>query len=61
MNGSGGLLEAREDSESPSADSKSAGVDGERNWAKKIGCGELKKERSERARGWETVAGNGSI
>jgi len=50
-NVSGGVLEAREDSGSPRADSKSTGADGERNRANKIGCGELRKEPSERARG----------
>jgi len=58
---SGGLLEAREDSGSPQADSKSPGVDCEKSGANKIGCGELRKEPSERARGWGTSAGYGRI
>ena len=65
---SGGLLEGREDSgspgadsKSPGADSKSLGADGERSGANKIGCGELRKEPSERARGWRTSAGYGRI
>ena len=58
---SGGLLEAREDGGSPRADSKSLGADGERNEANMIGCGELRKDPSERARGWETSAGYGRI
>ena len=57
----GGLLEAREDRGSPRADSKSLGAEGERNVANKIGCGELRKEPSERARGWETSARYGRI
>jgi len=48
---SGGLLEAREDSGSPRADSKSPGADGERDEVNKIGYGELRQEPSERARG----------
>jgi len=58
---SGGPLEAREDSGSPRADSKSPGADGERSGANKLGCGELRKEPSERERGWGTSAGYGSI
>jgi len=58
---SGGLLEAREDGGSPRADSKSPGADGERSGANKIGCGELRKEPSERAWGWGTSAGYGRI
>jgi len=58
---SGGLLEARKDGGSPRADSKSTGVEGKRNGANKIGCGELRKEPCERARGWETSAGYGRI
>jgi len=58
---SGGLLEAREDSGSPRADSKSPGADCERSGANKIGCGELRKEPSERARGWGTSARYGRI
>jgi len=54
---SGGLLEAREDCGSPRADSKSLGADGDRSGAKRIGCGELRKEISERARGWGMSAG----
>jgi len=46
---SGGLLEAREDGGSPRADSKSPGAAGERSGANKIGCGELRKEPSQRA------------
>jgi len=38
-------------------DSKSPGADGERGGANKTGCGELRKEPSERARGWRTSAG----
>ena len=48
---SGGLSEAREDGGSQRADSQSLGADGERNWANKIGCGEVRKEPSKRARG----------
>ena len=48
---SGGLLEAREDGGSLRSDSKSLGADGERSGANKIGCGELRKEPSERATG----------
>jgi len=65
---SGGLLEAREDggspradSQSPGADGESPGADGERSGANKIGCEELRKEPSERARGWERSAGYGRI
>ena len=58
---SGGQLEATEDGGSPRADSKSAGANGERSGANKIGCGELRKEPSERARGWGTSAGYGRI
>jgi len=58
---SGGLLEAREDGGSPQADSKSLGADGERSGANKIGCGEQRKEPSERAMGWGTSAGYGRI
>jgi len=58
---SGGLWEAREDSGSPGGDSKSPGADRERSGANKIGCGELRKEPSERARGWRTCAAYGSI
>jgi len=58
---SGGLLEAREDGGSPRADRKSPGVDGERSGPNKIGCGELRKEPSERARGWGTSTGYGRI
>jgi len=54
---SGGLLEAREDGGSLGANSTSPGADGERNGANKIGCGELRKEPSEWARGWGTSAG----
>jgi len=60
-NVSGGLLEARKDSGSPRVDSKSPGVDGERNRVNKIVCGELRKEPSEKARGWGTSAGYGRI
>ena len=42
-------------------DSKSPGADGERSGTNKIGYGELRKEPSERARGWETSAGYGRI
>ena len=42
-------------------DSKSPGADAERSGANKIGCGELRKEPSERARGWGTSAGYGRI
>jgi len=58
---SGALLEAREDGGSPRADCKSPGADGERSGANKIGCGELRKEPSERARGWRTSAGYGRL
>jgi len=58
---SGGRLEAREDGVSPRADSKSPGADGERSGANKIRCGKLRKEPSERARGWGTSAGYGRI
>ena len=58
---SGGLLEVKKDGGSPEADCKSPGADGERNGANKIGCGELMKEPSERARGWGTFAGYGRI
>jgi len=58
---SGGLLEAREDSGSPRVNGKSPEVDGERSGANKIGCGEPRKEPSERARGWGTSAGYGRI
>jgi len=58
---SGGLLEAREDGGCPRADSKSAGADGQRSGANKIGCGELRQEPSERARGWGTSARYGRI
>jgi len=58
---SGGLLEAREDGGSPRADSKSPGAAGARSGANKIGCGELRKEPSERARGCGTSAGYGKI
>ena len=58
---SGGLLEAREDGGSPRADSNSPGAGGERSGANKIGCGELRKEPSERARGWGISAGYGRI
>jgi len=58
---SGGLIEGREDSGSPPADSKSPGVDGERSGTNKIGCGELRKVPSKRARGWGTSAGYGRI
>jgi len=50
-NVSGGLLEVREDGGSPRADSKSPGVDSERSGANQIGCGELRKEPSKKARG----------
>jgi len=60
-NVSRGLLEAREDSGSPRAESKSPGADGERNGANKIGYGELRKEPSQRARGWGASAGYGRI
>ena len=55
------LLEAWEDHGSPRADTKSAGTDGERNQANKIGCEELRKEPSERARGWWMSARYGRI
>ena len=58
---SGGLLEPREDGGSPPADRKSPEVDGKRNGANNIGCGELRKEPSERAMGWRTSAGYGRI
>jgi len=58
---SGGLLEAMEDGGTPGADSKSLGADGERSGANKIGCRELRKEPSQRARGWGTSAGYGRI
>jgi len=58
---SGGLLETSEEGGSPRADSKSPGADGESSGANKIGCGELRKQPSERARGWGTFAGYGSI
>ena len=58
---SGGLLEAREESGSPRADSNSPGADGARNGVNKIGCGELRKEPSERARGWGTSTGYGRM
>ena len=51
---SAGLLEVREDSRSPRADSKNPGGDGERNEANKIEDGKLRKEHSECARGWGT-------
>jgi len=60
-NVSGGLLEARGEGESLGAESKSPEADGERNGANKIGCGELRKEPSKRARGWGTSAGYGRI
>jgi len=60
-NVSGGLLEPREDSGSGRADSKSLRADCETSGANKIGCGELRKEPSERARGWGTSAGYGII
>jgi len=60
-NVSGALLEAREASGSPRADSKSPGADGERSGANKIGCGELRKEPSKRARRWGMSAGYGRI
>jgi len=60
-NVSGGVLEAREDGGSPRADSNPPGADGERSRANKIGCGELRKEPSKRARGWGTSAGYRSI
>ena len=56
-----GPLEAREDGGSPRVDSKSRWADGERYRANKIGCGELRKEPSQRARGWGTCAGYGRI
>jgi len=58
---SGGLLEAGDDGGSRKANSKSLGADGKRNGANKIGCGELRKEPSERARGWGMSAGYGRI
>jgi len=58
---SGGLLEAREEGGSPQAEGKSPGADRERREANKIGCGELRKEPSERARGCGTSAGYGRI
>ena len=61
QNGSEGLLEAREVGGSPRPDSKSPGADGERSGANKLGCGGLRKEPSERARGWGTSAGYGRI
>jgi len=61
MNVSGGLLEARDDGGSLRVDSKSPGADGKRNRANKIGCGELRKEPRERARGWGTSAGYGRL
>jgi len=42
-------------------DRKSPGADGERSGINKIGRGELRKEPSERARGWRTSAGDGRI
>jgi len=58
---SGGLLEAREEGGSLRADSKSPGAEGERSGVNKIGCGELRKEPSERARAWGTSARYGRI
>jgi len=58
---SGGVLEVREEGGSQRAESKSRGADGKRNGANKIGCGELRKEPSERARGWGTFTGYGRI
>jgi len=58
---SGGLLEAREDSGSLRVERNGPGADGERSGANKIGCQELRKEPSERARGWGTSAGYGRI
>ena len=58
---SGRLLEAREDNGSRRADSKSPGADSRRSGANKIGCGELRKDPSERARGWGTSARYGKI
>jgi len=60
-NVSGGLFEAREDGGSPRAESKSPGADGERSRANMIGCGELRKEPSESARGWGMSARYGRI
>ena len=56
---SGGLLDVREDGGSLGVDSKSRAMDGERNRANKIRCGELRKESRERARGWGTSTGHG--
>ena len=56
-----GQLEAREGGGSPRVDSQSPVADGERYGANKIGCGELRKEPSQRARGWGTCAGYGRI
>ena len=58
---SGGLLEVREYGGSPRADSKSPRADGKRGGVNKTGCGERRKEPSERARGWGTSAGYGRI
>ena len=58
---SGRLLEAREYSGGPRADSKSLRADGKRNGVNKTGCSELRKEPSERARGWGRSAGYGRI
>ena len=58
---SGGVLEVREEGGSQRAESKSRGADGKRNGANKIGCGELRKEPRERARGWGTSAGYGRL
>ena len=42
-------------------DNKSLGADGKRNGVNKIGCGELRKEPSERVRGWGKSARYGRI
>jgi len=43
------------------ADSKTVEADTERNGINKIGSGELRKEPSERARGWRTSPKYGRI
>ena len=55
------LLEVRDVGRSLPADRKSPRADGDRNGANEIGCGELRKDSGERARGWGISAGYGRI